>query len=404
MMPKEKAKYAKCLSWIGTETPDADRSSAERQPSPLWNRALERYLEELEANDEASYQEIITSEATSIDDVLDYAKTLESLLPRERGALTSLNRLGPILKFVDDFSAAIAICFGADAKLTAFVWGSIRLILTLSSSAGDNFRNVLDMLEELSLRFRIYEQTLPMDKALEAALLDLYTEVICFYARTIHFFRRHPHTLLLQNAWSDFQGDFSRTLRRIKRMSATVESEADQARMRIDKSKYSEVLDVLQCLKDCRVTNEPAVPQCYLVPHQPNPRFWGREHALQEVRSHLEGAGHNTDLKAFALHGMGGVGKTQIALQYADKRRSNYDVVLWVAADNIISVGQSMRDIAQSLGLINTDNELKDTLGASLKVKKWLQDASECFRYVFGKFQFPTPAPKMDSHRGSINE
>jgi NB-ARC domain len=373
----------------------------------LWNRALERYLEELEANDEASYQEIITSEATSIDDVLDYAKTLESLLPQERGALTSLNRLGPILKFVDDFSAAIAICFGADAKLTAFVWGSIRLILTLSSSAGDNFRNVLDMLEELSLtlpRFRIYEQTLPMDKALEAALLDLYTEVICFYARTIHFFRRHPHTLLLQNAWSDFQGDFSRTLRRIKRMSATVESEADQARMRIDKSKYSEVLDVLQGLKDCRVTNEPAVPQYYLVPHQPNPRFWGRDQALQEVRSHLEGAGHNTDLKAFALHGMGGVGKTQIALQYADKRRSNYDVVLWVAADNVISVGQSMRDIAQSLGLINTDNELKDTFGASLKVKKWLQDISECFRHKFGNYNSQSLPPKWALTGGAINE
>jgi hypothetical protein len=37
-------------------------------------------------------------------------------------------------------------------------------------------------------RFRLYEQTLPMDKALEMALLDVYTEIICVYARTIHFF------------------------------------------------------------------------------------------------------------------------------------------------------------------------------------------------------------------------
>lgn len=71
------------------------------------------------------------------------------------------------------------------------VWGSIRLTLTLSSFAGDNFRNVLDMLEELGLtltRFRVYEQILPMDKALETALLDLYIEITCFYARTIHFY------------------------------------------------------------------------------------------------------------------------------------------------------------------------------------------------------------------------
>ena len=121
-------------------------------------------------------------------DVLTYAKSFENLWPRERTTLNSLNRVGPMLKFVDDFSAVIAVCFGADAKLTAFVWGSIRLILTLASSAGDTLRDVLDMLEELSLtlpRFRGYEQNLPMDKALETSLLNVYTEVICFYARAI---------------------------------------------------------------------------------------------------------------------------------------------------------------------------------------------------------------------------
>lgn len=96
-----------------------------------------------------------------------------------------------MLKFVDDFSAVIAVCFGADAKLTAFVWGSIRLMLTLASSAGDSFKDVIDMLEELSLtlpRLRTYETNFEMERALEASLVDVYTEVICFYARCIHFF------------------------------------------------------------------------------------------------------------------------------------------------------------------------------------------------------------------------
>lgn len=95
--------------------------------TPLWHRALERYREELETNDD--YQSII--EIGSLDDLLNYAKTFEPLLPRDRSVLDSMNRLGPALKFVDDFSALIAVCFGVDAKLTAFVWGSIRLMLTL---------------------------------------------------------------------------------------------------------------------------------------------------------------------------------------------------------------------------------------------------------------------------------
>jgi hypothetical protein len=32
-----------------------------------------------------------------------------------------------------------------------------------------------------------------MTKTLESALLDVYTEVTCFCARTINFFRSNPH-------------------------------------------------------------------------------------------------------------------------------------------------------------------------------------------------------------------
>ena len=53
-----------------------------------------------------------------------------------------MNRLGPTLKFVDDFSAVLAVCFGADAKLTAFVLESIRLMLDLAASAADTLKDV----------------------------------------------------------------------------------------------------------------------------------------------------------------------------------------------------------------------------------------------------------------------
>lgn len=52
------------------------------------------------------------------------------------------------------------------------------------------------MLDELSLtlpRLKSYERTVPMNADLEDSLLEIYTEVICFYARMIHFFRSHRH-------------------------------------------------------------------------------------------------------------------------------------------------------------------------------------------------------------------
>lgn len=53
------------------------------------------------------------------------------------------------------------------------------------------------MLEELSLtlpRLKHYERTVPLDSEMEATLLTVYQEVICFYARSIHFFRSHKHS------------------------------------------------------------------------------------------------------------------------------------------------------------------------------------------------------------------
>jgi hypothetical protein len=281
---------------------------------------------------------------------------------------------------VDDFSAVIAVCFGADTKLTAFVWGSIRLMLTLASSAGDTLKDVLDMLEELSLtlpRLRTYETSLEMDRVLEAALVDVYTEVICFYARCIHFFRSHPHVLLRRSAWEDFRDDFARTLKRIRRLSTAVENEADFARMKCDRGKYDEVLGLMEKFKETKLQNDG--PKRYQnIPSTLNPRFWGRENVLNALQEALSPEQKFRQLKTFALYGMGGVGKTQIALQYVNRHRELYKAILWVSADNVINMGQSFREFAKLLGLSQTEQEMQDTQGCMLKVKNWLSEACKC--------------------------
>lgn len=284
-----------------------------------------------------------------------------------------MNRLAPKFKFVDDFSTIIALAFGADASLTAVVWGSIRLILKLAASAGDNLQKVLDMLEELSLtlpRFRVYEDTLPMSRQLETALVDVYAEVICFYARTIHFFRDHPHVLLLRNAWEKFHSDFSRTIMRIKRVSSVVESEADLARMRLDEHKYKEVIELMDNLST-KANEDSQRTRYHHIPFLQNSRFSGRASLISKIHSVLD-PGQTSPAKSIALFGMGGVGKTQLALQYAHQSANAYDVILWIAADTVITIGQSFREVAQGLQLCQAADEIQDSAAAIWKVKNWL--------------------------------
>jgi hypothetical protein len=252
-------------------------------------------------------------------------------------------------------------------------------MLDLAAGAADTLKDVVDMVEELSLtlpRFKAYEDDLYMDRPLETALVDVYAEVICFYARCIHFFRIHPHVLLRRNDWEEFRSDFARTLLRIRRLSSIVESEAESARMKHEREKYNEVLHMMETFKGARLKEEEVVHYHY-IPSELSPRFWGREDALKAIGDVLSPKVKPHGLRTFALHGMGGVGKTQIALQYANRNRDQYQVIMWIAADNVISIGQSLRDIAKLLGFVQSEQELQDTIAATMKVKGWLNDTSK---------------------------
>lgn len=339
--------------------------------SPLWHQALEKYIDELQgAEDYRTIQNV-----QSLEQLIGSFASIQDTTGNNRGVV-SLRRLAPRLKFVDDFSAVLALCFGADAAMTAAVWGSIRLILMHASSAAETLQDVLDMLEELSLtlpRFQVYEQTLPLSCQLQQALVDVYCEIICFYARTIHFLRDNPHLVLRKNAWQAFRNDFSRTILRIKRMSSAVESEADMARMRDDKARYGEVLELLSAMKMARADNTCNTRVRYHnIPFPANSKFSGREDVLKALDKVLEPKTAASSLKSMALFGMGGVGKTQIAIQYANQHLEQFDVIMWVAADNAITIGQSFRDIAEGLGLLGTEGEIQDGAAATCKIKNWL--------------------------------
>ncbi|MEU7990873.1 FxSxx-COOH system tetratricopeptide repeat protein [Streptosporangium canum] len=82
---------------------------------------------------------------------------------------------------------------------------------------------------------------------------------------------------------------------------------------------------------------------------QRNKNFTGRDDLLEQLRKGV--TAEVTAVVPHALHGLGGVGKTQVAIEYAYRYRSAYDLVWWVPADQPMLVRSALAGLAPYLGL-----------------------------------------------------
>ncbi|MCC8247681.1 FxSxx-COOH system tetratricopeptide repeat protein [Saccharothrix luteola] len=81
-----------------------------------------------------------------------------------------------------------------------------------------------------------------------------------------------------------------------------------------------------------------------------NVNFTGRADLLQELERRLVRGGTAAVLPE-TLHGMGGVGKSHLAIEYAYRNRANFDLIWWVPAERSVKIVNSLVELGQRLGL-----------------------------------------------------
>src|SRR4051794_6342553 len=80
-----------------------------------------------------------------------------------------------------------------------------------------------------------------------------------------------------------------------------------------------------------------------------NPHFTGRAGLLEQLHQGL-GSGEGT-LVVQALHGLGGVGKTQLAIEYAHRFAADYDLIWWIDAEQPVLIPDQLARLAARLDL-----------------------------------------------------
>jgi hypothetical protein len=101
-----------------------------------------------------------------------------------------------------------------------------------------------------------------------------------------------------------------------------------------------------------------------------NPFFTGRETILAQLHDWFtrEDAGNTIALsQPLAISGLGGIGKTQIALEYAYRYHQEYQTALWVTAANAEILSTNFLDIATILQLSERQSQEPTIILAAIK-------------------------------------
>jgi tetratricopeptide (TPR) repeat protein/DNA-binding XRE family transcriptional regulator len=106
------------------------------------------------------------------------------------------------------------------------------------------------------------------------------------------------------------------------------------------------------------------------VPYPRNPFFTGREELLQQLHQGLFHKEVITLTRSYTLSGLGGIGKTQTAIEYSYRYANDYTAIFWIRAETSESIISSFLTIAQIINL--PEKQEQDQSRVVAAVTSWL--------------------------------
>lgn len=139
---------------------------------------------------------------------------------------------------------------------------------------------------------------------------------------------------------------------------------------------WTEVVAGIRQVLDERMQPAPSVSrfpefQFWNIPFSRNPFFGGRDELLKQLYIRLHTEQMTAHCQPQAISGLGGVGKTQLAIEYAYRYHQEYQFVLWAQAESLETLTSSYVALATLLQLPERSAEKHEIIVRA--VINWLQ-------------------------------
>ena len=112
-------------------------------------------------------------------------------------------------------------------------------------------------------------------------------------------------------------------------------------------------------------------------------RFKGRETALDDLRAALM-SGRGATVTGCALYGLGGIGKTRLAIEYALRHEAEYSALLFVPADDLATLNANLAELTSAEVLDLAEKEAREDEVKIEAALRWL-DAHPTWLMILDK-------------------
>lgn len=142
-------------------------------------------------------------------------------------------------------------------------------------------------------------------------------------------------------------------LTRIEKLSKrATRSAGSEERLGKDKAAATPT-DLAKQLRNSSLSDEEAKLPCIILPSIRTSRFFDRVDIIKDIENHFHKIKPEDSFQSLAIHGLGGVGKSTVALRYAEHKlqRDELDALFWVHSEKLVSIKQSFTNMAIRLKL-----------------------------------------------------
>ncbi|KAI9810185.1 MAG: hypothetical protein M1827_006631 [Pycnora praestabilis] len=296
------------------------------------------------------------------------------------------------LSTLERFSDAIDIMVSSNPEISALVWGSVRFLLVVGDvtpsemkrtlmNALEVARDIFDTFERLTTlstrighcleRFSEYMTIFELRGLFRDRLVLFYQGIISFCLEAAKAYNRGKARTFGAAVWSSIKQPFENLLQKLTYYADEVDKAAVMEHMK-DARNQKVLHQIQQSPAVSSRQSGTSVSRNFSVPALLSNYFTGRQVILQGLQINLVDSNDRISPRRAALWGLPGIGKSQIALQYAAITQARYTNVFFIHSGSEAQLMSDYRIIADLLELFPLHDREIEERRVIERVKHWL--------------------------------